>query len=329
MTVGKTVGWHAPDFRRAALEAADSGDLTLALCYGQEARMLDPADYHFALHYASWQRAGGYHDQAILTLQSLLRLRPEQTDLWFEICSLWVELGEEEKARLAYARYSAGTEAQKDFPSHLQQNDKAYIKALFDGYAPRFNQDLREHLHYSLPEKIAPFLVGIWGAPAGDKKIADLGAGTGLLAPLLRPYARELVAVDLSPEMLRQATALRIYDVIHEADIEGWLMRATRDYDLFVAGDVLVYCGDLSEIIAAAHQHLSAHGLFLFNLEAKEGQGFCQQENRRYAHSRSYIEDILAKTGFVIRDMLMVSTRKEKARDVPGLLCLAEKDKTT
>ena len=34
--------------------------------------------------------------------------------------------------------------------------------------------------------------------------VLDLGCGTGLCGPLLRPYARALAGVDLSPQMLER-----------------------------------------------------------------------------------------------------------------------------
>ena len=48
----------------------------------------------------------------------------------------------------------------------------------------------------------------IEGAPRGELEIVDAGCGTGLLAPHLRPYARRLVGVDLSPKMLEKARAM-------------------------------------------------------------------------------------------------------------------------
>ena len=43
-------------------------------------------------------------------------------------------------------------------------------------------------------------------------KILDAGCGTGLCGPLLKPWARRLVGVDLSGGMLEKARALQLYD---------------------------------------------------------------------------------------------------------------------
>ena len=47
-------------------------------------------------------------------------------------------------------------------------------------------------------------------------EVLDAGCGTGLAAPLLGPYARRLVGVDLSGAMLEQARALPQYDELVE-----------------------------------------------------------------------------------------------------------------
>ena len=50
-----------------------------------------------------------------------------------------------------------------------------------------------------LAEKVARFV-----APAGDERALDSGSGAGALAFALAPHVREVVAVDLVPELLEQ-----------------------------------------------------------------------------------------------------------------------------
>jgi ubiquinone/menaquinone biosynthesis C-methylase UbiE len=50
-----------------------------------------------------------------------------------------------------------------------------------------------------LEEKVARFV-----APAGDERALDSGSGAGALAFALAPHVREVVAVDLVPELLEQ-----------------------------------------------------------------------------------------------------------------------------
>ena len=41
-------------------------------------------------------------------------------------------------------------------------------------------------------------------APSGDERVLDAGSGAGALAFALAPHVREVVAVDLVPELLEQ-----------------------------------------------------------------------------------------------------------------------------
>ncbi|MDQ2980918.1 MAG: class I SAM-dependent methyltransferase [Actinomycetota bacterium] len=50
-----------------------------------------------------------------------------------------------------------------------------------------------------LQVKVARFV-----APSGDERVLDSGSGAGALAFALAPYVREVVAVDLVPELLEQ-----------------------------------------------------------------------------------------------------------------------------
>src|SRR5262249_62166014 len=43
--------------------------------------------------------------------------------------------------------------------------------------------------------------------PRGDERALDVGTGAGTLAPALAPLVREVVGVDVVPELLLRATA--------------------------------------------------------------------------------------------------------------------------
>src|SRR6185503_17156267 len=78
-----------------------------------------------------------------------------------------------------------------------------YVKDLFDSYADRFDDELVEWLHYRTPELLEQLVLR--NPPPAPLDILDLGCGTGLCGPLLRPIARRLTGVDLSPNMLAKA----------------------------------------------------------------------------------------------------------------------------
>ena len=80
----------------------------------------------------------------------------------------------------------------------------------------------------------------------------DAGCGTGLCGPLVAPYARRLVGVDLSEGMLKQAAEKNVYDALVKAELTEYLGDHRDAFDLIVSADTLVYFGDLAGVLAAA-----------------------------------------------------------------------------
>lgn len=69
--------------------------------------------------------------------------------------------------------------------------------------------------------------------------VLDLGCGTGLNAPLWAAQCEQLVGVDLSEAMLRQAAARGGYTELVRGDLDELLPKMERTFDLVVATDTL------------------------------------------------------------------------------------------
>jgi predicted TPR repeat methyltransferase len=81
----------------------------------------------------------------------------------------------------------------------LSDMPKAYVQSLFDQYAPRFEQELIERLHYRAPAILFKAVLSVRAAqkkPAYFKRAIDLGCGTGLAAR--RPSPGSLPASQAS-----------------------------------------------------------------------------------------------------------------------------------
>ena len=87
-----------------------------------------------------------------------------------------------------------------------------YVRRQFDSYAEDFDKSLVGDLEYQAPELIEKALKAVRAPDAPPADIADLGCGTGLVGPRVRPWARSLVGIDLSPKMIREARKRRVYD---------------------------------------------------------------------------------------------------------------------
>lgn len=194
----------------------------------------------------------------------------------------------------------------------------AYVRRLFDDYAETFDSALVDKLGYRAPE-----LMGERLAPLLERRVdvLDAGCGTGLAAPILRPFAQRLDGVDLSAAMVEKARRRGLYDSLAVGELEAHLRDHAGAYDLVAAADVLVYFGALEGVMDAVHAALRPGGLFAFTVERDEECGsYRLGVKNRYAHSPDYITRVAGAAGFRPAVLDAVSTRREAGEDVPGLV---------
>jgi predicted TPR repeat methyltransferase len=199
-----------------------------------------------------------------------------------------------------------------------------YVRALFDQYAPRFDQAL-EGLAYAGPARLREAVESARPNAMFDHML-DLGCGTGLAGAAFRPLVRRLAGVDLSPAMVAQARTKRLYDRLDIGDLLQFLAAEASQggaYDLVIAADVFVYLFDLQPVAAAVARVLRPDGLFGFTVEAHQGEGVEIGAKLRYRHSAEHVRGALAASGLRPLALSRVATRTEAGEDVPGLLALA------
>ena len=89
------------------------------------------------------------------------------------------------------------------------------MRALFDDFAPTFDDQLQNVLQYK-----APALIASKCAARGPYAAAfAAGCGTGLLGPPLRDSVERLVGADLSQNMVDKARELGCYDSLLVGDL--------------------------------------------------------------------------------------------------------------
>ena len=77
--------------------------------------------------------------------------------------------------------------------------------------------------------------------------ILDVGCGTGGAGAWLKDYARSLVGVDVSDNMVELARKKMLYQELHVQPLNTYLETCTKSFDLVVAADVFSYVGKLEE----------------------------------------------------------------------------------
>jgi predicted TPR repeat methyltransferase/thioredoxin-like negative regulator of GroEL len=204
------------------------------------------------------------------------------------------------------------------------------VSNLFDRYAYRFDAHLQETLGYKVPAMlvpaIAPHLPGGRGpdvaAAPGTLDVIDLGCGTGLCGPHLRPLARTLAGVDLSAAMLDKARARGSYDRLEQADLVAALRAMPRGADLLVAADALIYTGDLAPTFEAAAAALRPGGLLVYSAEAGDPaeRYTLSTRTRRYSHGKPYLKHLAGIYGFEEKAFEEITVRTDRNAPVAGFL---------
>jgi len=199
----------------------------------------------------------------------------------------------------------------------------AYVSAMFDDFADRFDAELRG-LEYHSPRRIAE-LVGPLLAGRSPARIVDLGCGTGLVGAELAGLKADIVGIDLSQKMLERAAARRVYASLVHGDLAEELARMpARSQDAALAADVFVYLGDLRPVFAGAARVLAAGGLFAFTIEVLAEGDFKLLPSGRFAHSVAYVRGIAREAGFAERRLERIRLRKERGRPIDGwLICFS------
>lgn len=261
---------------------------------------------------------------AIEALRRALNLDASQAAAWQNLGDAHQLQGDVTAAAEAYARalqlepQSAALAFKLDTLRGAQpaRPPDAYVRDLFDGMAGEFDHWLVDTLGYRLPDQLARYLPEATGLD-----VLDLGCGTGLAAPALRPLARRLEGADLSSNMLRQAAARGLYDALHQASLQDLLAREAACWDLLLAADVFVYVGALEPVFAAAARALRPGGWLLFSIEVAadaEAGGFALQSTGRYGHSARVLARQAEALGFTVELDAPIDLRRERAQMLPG-----------
>jgi predicted TPR repeat methyltransferase len=316
-----------------ARAAGRSGE---AIGHFQQAIDLAPA---FPLPYENLGRLyirAGDISQAHLYFCKAVTLDPTLTNSRQFVGMALCELGRHDEARAYYQQW-IGVDPHNPIPRHLIGSVSAsasapraaddYVRSIFDHFASTFDVHL-ERLQYRAPELVVNALKEAGLAGEGNT-LLDAGCGTGLCGALLRPWARQLHGVDLSPKMLEHARGGGHYDELHESELTAHMRSRPGTYDAITCADTLCYFGELDAAAQAAFVALRPGGWFAFTLEALPAGGaadrFRLNGSGRYAHSGDYAQTVLAQAGFESIELRSDWLRMEAGKQVAGHVIMARR----
>ncbi len=282
------------------------------------------------------------HADAFTCFERALTLAPDHSATQLVICAIVYQLSHTdrekavEQAKRLLATYGDKPLMRRGLAGLIDEGideagDGDYTREVFDHFAANFDKTLAE-LGYE-PGAIAKVLRLGEDGRGPVLEVLDIGCGTGLGGPYLRPVARTLTGVDLSPRMLDKARALSVYDRLVSADATAFMRENPEAFDLVVAADVLPYLGDLSALLEAARRTLRGGGQLAVTAESLDAQmaheGYRIAASGRYKHSRAYLEKVFGEAGFEPIRIIEHSIRREAGQPVGGWILVGRKRQAT
>lgn len=259
-----------------------------------------------------------------------LELAPGEPRAWYRLAELAHILGRRDAAREAYARYFADHPddaevelmlvALGDEPPPARVTDRC-IRQMYAEFSSFYEENMVGDLEYRGPQLVQD---AIEGAGVGERpSVLDLGCGSGLCGEAFRGRTGRLVGVDLSPEMIERAAARRLYDALHEAEITAFLASPSCGrFDLIVACDVLIYFGDLREVLQLAGQRLTPGGLLAFTVERSGQAPHRLTDAGRFAHHRSHVLAAAMAAGLTVEAAHEAILRREYGQPVTAIVAV-------
>ncbi len=272
----------------------------------------------------------GEHKQAITYFDSVLSQNPNHIDTHLNLAAIALQSTDRQKAILHYQKVQS-LEPDRDDVNYLlaallgktynTHPPQAYVKNLFDQYAHYYDKHLKNMLRYQVPDEIQ--LILSEHIQNKVQKSIDLGCGSGILGPIIRPVTENLIGVDLSDNMLEQAHQKSTYDELVSSCCIQYT-KTLKDIDLFIAGDLLPYLADPSELFESIIHAAKHNALFIFSFENGTDAPYILTQHARYQHEPKWITEQLKKYGFEILEQHSSTLRYNQNQPVKGSIVCAK-----
>jgi predicted TPR repeat methyltransferase len=313
------------------------GDLKGAAEAYRKAIAIEPDHGEAWLNLGNVFRRAGRYEEAANAYRQALEIDNSRSHAYLSLGRALYLAGKLDEAAAVYRRW-IDAEPENEVAHHMlaactgkevpARASDGFLRRTFDTFSSDFDEILTR-LKYQAPKLVADALGRALPTDDSDRASLDAGCGTGLCGPLLRPFAKTLVGVDLSGPMISKAEGRGCYDDLFEGELTEYLREHGPIWDGIASADVFVYFGDLAEVLSAAAAALRPGGVIAFTTERAEEAdapaGFLLTPTGRYAHSRSHLDRTLADAGLAPLAFEEVRLRMESGEPVSGTLAVARK----
>lgn len=280
----------------------------------------------------------GEYDEAIDALHRCLSQEPGHSAARFSLGELLAQIGDDDEAANHLSRYLKedpgdlhGAEmllAQMNriaLPSHASF---PHLNQLYSAKASTWDSQSGYLAHRHVAHALMKHL------PGKNRRILDIGCGTGLVGSLLCDRVEHLVGVDISEAMLSVAQEKQIYDALFHSDMMSFLLATPHRFDAISAAAVFIHFGDLAPILAGAVHVLHAGGQLSFTTYPNDAMspnhfGVCLDANLAragcFAHGSSYIRQAAEIAGFSVLELTEVIHEFGTDQVQTGLLVVLER----
>ena len=272
----------------------------------------------------------GRHEEALAAFDRVLALRPDHAISWNNRGNTFIAMRRLEEAVVSFDRALAlapDLETARNNRNlallelkRISRIPAVAVRALFDDYASYYDSAMVDSLCYRAPSHLRDLAARVMPDAAPPMRILDLGCGTGLSGEAFKDLAvgGRLDGIDLSPGMIEEARRRNIYSDLMIEDFEAALATPGLSYDLIIAGDALIYHGDLLPVLSGAARRLDPKGFCLFTVERMTGEGWEQTPANRFRHSETYLRSCAEQSGFAVTEIMECALRSESHAPVEG-----------
>lgn len=274
-------------------------------------------------------------EEALSAYRQAILLAPYTTNAYLNLGSALASCKRYDEALQVYQQWQK-VEPENPVVTHMiaayagadtpQRASDGYVQQTFDSFAESFDAVLQD-LDYRAPQLAGALLARLFPHASASWQVLDAGCGTGLCGQYLKPYAKHLRGVDLSPGMLAKAQQRHCYDQLDQAELTAYLGAQANQFDLIMSCDTLIYFGAVDAVLHGAATALRHNGVLIFSVEktldSTQAPQFLLHPHGRYSHSEAYLRSVLHDAGLHVLALEEIILRSESEQPVAGLLLAA------